>query len=220
LKDLLWAQLNELSYVIDSPWCLVRDFNDWESPNEKRGGQVAMPHRFTRLNTFLAAISAESVRVNRCLFTRKKRIHTHLVYERLDWAIVRTDWSQIYPKACVIYGCFACLDHCRVILTMHIVQERQKAYPFCFQNFWAQYQRSTEIIRKTWRTPVVGTRMFQVVKKLKNVKYELKTWAKHHFGNFQDKVTKNEGKIKYVETKLLDNPSSFRLNSWMHHILK
>jgi len=93
------------------------------------------------------------------------------------------------------------------------VEERQKAYPLCFQNFWAQYLRSTEIIHKTWGTPVVGTRMFQVVKKLKNVKYELKTWAKHHFGNFHDKVTKNEGKIKYVETKLLDNPSSFRLNS-------
>jgi len=100
------------------------------------------------------------------------------------------------------------------------VEERKKAYPFHFQNLWVQCQKSTEIIRKTWRTSVVGTQMFQVVKKLKNVKYELKSRAKHHFGNFHDKVTKNEDKIKYVETKLLDNPSSFHLNSWMYRLLK
>ena len=62
--------------------------------------------------------------------------------------------------------------------------------------------------------------MFQFAQKIKFVKRELKTWAKSHFGNFHDKVSKNEDKIRYVESKLLDNPSSFRLNSWLTWLLK
>jgi len=62
--------------------------------------------------------------------------------------------------------------------------------------------------------------MFQVSKKLKLVKYEVKDWAKKQFGNFQDKIFMNEQKIEYVERKLLENPNSFRLNSWMTRLIK
>lgn len=65
-----------------------------------------------------------------------------------------------------------------------------------------------------------GTKMFQLVKKLKNIKYELKVWAKNQFGNFQDKVTKSEQKIMYVEGKLIQSPSSFLYSSWMNRLLK
>jgi len=33
-------------------------------------------------------------------------------------------------------------------------------------------------------------------KKLKNIKLEIKDWSKGHFGNFHDKITKNDKKIK------------------------
>ena len=98
-----------------------------------------------------------------------------------------------------------------------LVEESYKTHPFHYHNFWPHYQKSTELISKTWQTPVVGTLMYQVAKKLKSVKCELKAWAKQHFGNFHEKVTKNEDKIKYVEGKLLDNPSNYRLNSCMVH---
>ena len=62
--------------------------------------------------------------------------------------------------------------------------------------------------------------MYQVALKLKKVKSELKVWAKNQFGNFHDKITKNEDKIKYVEDKLLAQPNSLRLNSWMFRLLK
>jgi len=35
LKDQFWAHLKELSYVINSPWCLIGDFNELETYNEK-----------------------------------------------------------------------------------------------------------------------------------------------------------------------------------------
>jgi len=62
--------------------------------------------------------------------------------------------------------------------------------------------------------------MYQMAIKLRRVKYELRMWAKQHFCNFSEKVEKNEDKLNYVEGKLLDKPSSFRLNSWMARLLK
>ena len=68
---------------------------------------------------------------------------------------------------------------------------------------------------------VSGTKIFQLSKKLKNIKYELENSSNRQFGNFHDKVTKNEQKITYVEEKLLDNPSSFLTELfWMIRLLK
>ena len=62
--------------------------------------------------------------------------------------------------------------------------------------------------------------MFQFAKKLKLIKYEVKDWSKNQFGNYHDKISKNEQKIEYVERQLLNSPNSFRLNSWMIRLIK
>jgi len=36
-KDQFFEHLAELSTAIDSPWCLIEDFNEIKAPNEKRG---------------------------------------------------------------------------------------------------------------------------------------------------------------------------------------
>ena len=219
-KHQFWAHLKELNAVMDSPWCLIGDFNELENCNEKSGGLAPALSRFSRLNNFLSEIDAASVQVNGCQFTWKRRSQNHLIYERLDRAIARIDWGQIYPEAYLTHGCFSCSDHYPILLSTRVGVEQRKASPFRYQNFWAQYQKSTELIRKAWRRPVTGTRMFQMVKKLRAVKFDLRIWAKQHFGNFHLKTTNNEEKIRYVESRLVRNPTSFRLNSWLVRLLK
>jgi len=109
---------------------------------------------------------------------------SNLFYEQLDRAIARSDWGRLYSNAFLMHGCFSCPVHCPIILNTTIVIEWSKAYPFRYQNFWAQYQKSTELIRKAWHPPVSGTHMYQMALKLRRVKQELRTWAKLHFGNF------------------------------------
>jgi len=60
-----------------------------------------MPHinRFQCLNSFLSAINEETLQVICSIFTWKKRVHTHLVYKRLDRKIVKNDWGNLYPNA-------------------------------------------------------------------------------------------------------------------------
>ena len=77
-----------------------------------------------------------------------KRIHTHLVYERLDRSIVRKDWASIYPDAFELNGSFTCSDHCLIILSTSGLREPCKAFSFRFQNCWSMFQQAGIIFRK------------------------------------------------------------------------
>ena len=111
-KDLCWDHLVDLYEVINSLWCIIGDLSELTNANEKKRGQVYPNSKFQRVSAFLTWINTESVPVNGSIFTWKKRIHTHLIYERLDKPIVCKEGMNIYPDSVVTYGNFSCSDHC------------------------------------------------------------------------------------------------------------
>ena len=76
-------------------WCLIGNFNELAGPFEKRGGQQHSISKFMRLNNFMDTINTLSIPVSGPVFTRKKWVHTHLIYERLDTTIGRNDWVNV-----------------------------------------------------------------------------------------------------------------------------
>jgi len=115
-KDAFWAHLKNLNSVIDKPWCLIGDFNELECPTDKTGGLPVQQARVTRLPCFLQFCDAVTLPVQGRPFTWKKRIHGHLIFEKLDRAIGRHDWCSQYPESCVTAGPFTCSDHSYVLL--------------------------------------------------------------------------------------------------------
>ena len=100
-KDPFWQHLADLNTIIDFPWCLIGDFNELEDLLQKRGGSSVSTSHCRRLPQFLRTIHGSSILVQGRSFTWKKRIHGHLIYERLDRAIGRQDWLRMY--ACLLY---------------------------------------------------------------------------------------------------------------------
>ena len=45
-KDQIWEHSVELSTAIDSPWCLIGDFNEIGAPNGKKGGQLSLYNKY------------------------------------------------------------------------------------------------------------------------------------------------------------------------------
>ena len=117
-----WDHLEELKNVIDVSWCLVGNFNELATPNEKNGGKILPNSKYQRLNNFIATINAESIQVNGNLFTWKKRIDTNLIYERLDRSICVKDCSTIYPKTFETHGNFTCSNLNPIILPSNFQQ--------------------------------------------------------------------------------------------------
>ena len=139
-KEFFWNQLLQFSSVVDLPWCLIGDFNELASPGEKMGGVSYPLSKYDRLNNFTNNINAISIPYKGKCFTWKKRIRTHLIYERLDRAIARSDWMNLYSDSFVTHGQFTCSDHCPIFLSTANPIHRRKSFPFRFQNAWCQYR--------------------------------------------------------------------------------
>ena len=76
--------------------------------------------------------NAIPVPVNGSIFTWKKRIHAHLIYERLDHAIACKHWMEVYPDSIIVHGAFVCSDHCPILLSTQDFVQQRKTLPFRF----------------------------------------------------------------------------------------
>jgi len=140
---------------------------------------------------------------------RKKRINGSWVFEKLDRGIARHDFAVLYPNISAVHGPFTFSDHCPLIISTGPQHGCNIAAPFCFQNFWTKYPHLDDLIAKSWKTPIKGTKMFQLSQKSKGLKNKVKPWAKSTFTNF---LRRNLEKINYVEGKFVDDPMNRRLN--------
>jgi len=152
-------------------------------------------------------------------FTWKKRIHGHLIYEKLDRAIGRHDWCSQYPDSSVSAGPFTCSDHSYVLLDTNPAQLFKRKTIFRYQPNWSAYAEVQRTVRKEWTGRTHGTAMFRFTRKLRSIKSALKPWSKTKFNNFRSQIDKNTTKLHLVESKLLAAPQSYRLNNWHFRLL-
>ena len=62
--------------------------------------------------------------------------------------------------------------------------------------------------------------MFWLTRKLRSIKLELKASSMTKFANFCKQVGKNTNILQLVESKLIADPLSIRLNDWYFRLLK
>ena len=129
-KDNFWQQLVQMNNLVDLPWCIIGDLNELATPSEKKGGICYPPSKYSRLNNFMDNIHARSVPFTGCPFTWKKRSLAHIIYGRLDRAIIRDDWLNLYPDSIVQHGSFLCSDHSPIIFSAANPIRRRKKLPF------------------------------------------------------------------------------------------
>jgi len=163
--------------VIDKPWCLIGDFNELEHPDDKHGVAMISSSRLTRLPCFLNSCQGASVPVMGRSFTWKKRIHAHIVYEKLDRAIGRHDWYCQYPNSRVSTGSFTCSDHSYILLDTFAAQFPIHKSLYRYHPNWSHYDDVHRIVRKNWMRRFSGTAMFKLTRKLHCIKRELKSWS-------------------------------------------
>ena len=115
---------------------------------EKEGEKRYPLSKFARLNSFLDTINGVSVPFTGYPFKWKKRLYNHLIYERLDRAITRNDWGNLYPDTITKHSTFSCSDHCPIIFSAFNPIQQRKNLPFRFQNYWCQYRQLDPIVGK------------------------------------------------------------------------
>ncbi|XP_058758104.1 uncharacterized protein LOC131631328 [Vicia villosa] len=147
-----WNLIRNLSDSSNLPWCIIGDFNDILSCNEKKGS-IERPNWL--ISGFRQAVQDAGlidIPLEGYPFTWFKSLGTaRAVEERLDRAMTNTNWSTLFPNANLECLTAAYSDHYPILLscfndTVH--QNVRKS--FKFENAWLTEPGFKDFLREKW----------------------------------------------------------------------
>lgn len=95
------------------------------------------------------------------------------VFCKLDRVMGNSKWIEMFPTAEAYFMPEGLFDHSPMLVTVYPEISRGKL-PFKYFTIWSKAPGFLERVQECWQTQVEGTKMFQVVRRLKLVKEELK----------------------------------------------
>ena len=101
----------------------------------------------------------------------------------------------------VHYGHEMWLDHCPTII-------KCKARPFKYFEMWGRHESFGQIVQGVWQQHISGVKMFQVCKKLKMLKQELKKLNRAHYSDIENRFLHCSDKLKKVQLEIQQMPTA------------
>ncbi|CAJ2661731.1 unnamed protein product [Trifolium pratense] len=146
-----WELLKELRDMSDLPWCIIGDFNDLLSQDDKKGTH---PHPNWLCNGFRNAVSdcdLTDIQLEGYPYTWiKSRGSPNVIEERLDRAMVNPEWLMIFPKAKLLNLLASHSDHSPILLQNTPMVRHGKTYSFRFENIWLKEDDVEEVVVAGW----------------------------------------------------------------------
>ncbi|XP_074301150.1 uncharacterized protein LOC141632502 [Silene latifolia] len=132
------------------------------------------------------------------------------VYSKLDRLFVNHDWSLKFPDYYANFLPEGYFDHtpCLVGKTS---KGHHKNMPFKYYNMWSAAPGFHECVRQIWNTHIDGTKMFEVVKKLKFLEPELKKINRTHYSDVENKADIASVNLHQLQQQLALKPGDGEL---------
>ncbi|XP_074266965.1 uncharacterized protein LOC141590259 [Silene latifolia] len=203
----LWQDLNQLSTQCQGPWVLCGDFNCVLSPTERLGGQTSNEEMEDFQNCIDQCGLIDSPAAGSLYTWTNKQDPSTRVYSRLDRVLVNQDWltgrrdyfAQFYNEGL--------LDH-----TPCIIQDSTSALngrkSFKYFTMWSQVGNFLPCVQHHWHVSYQGTKMYQVVKKLKSLKKPLRALNKELFADIENNAIHAWKHLDSLQTSLKQNPTN------------
>ena len=102
-------------------------------------------------------------------------------------------------------------DHSPMIVT--VSESKSKGKPFKFFDFWVENDEFISTVEKVWNKDVVGSPMYRVCKKLKNLKPALKDMNKEKYSDISCRVGAVRQELQEVQMEVDRNPRNRMLQS-------
>ncbi|KAJ4821091.1 Endonuclease/exonuclease/phosphatase family protein [Rhynchospora pubera] len=133
-NPLLWETLTQLIALYGSV-CLIGDFNEIVSTDEKYGGRNRLTADGERFKQFIFEAGLVDLGYKGPAFTWTNKRHvSEAIYQRLDRALATPQWLQNYPNAYVNHLPLIHSDHCPILLRLKPLQAVNK--DFKFEHWW------------------------------------------------------------------------------------
>ncbi|XP_074304851.1 uncharacterized protein LOC141639684 [Silene latifolia] len=132
------------------------------------------------------------------------------VYSRLDCFLVNQEWLNDYP---LLYAHFlpeGIFDHTPCVVQSTLIDEK-RARPFKYFNMWSLAPNFKETVQVGWTCMQTGTKMYELAKKLKNLKQGLKQLNRSRFADIENNAEVALTKLNKIQQSLGVNPQDLSL---------
>jgi hypothetical protein len=133
------------------PWCVVGDFNDLLSQEDKRG---LHPHPNWLCNGFRNAVGdcdLTDIQLEGYPYTWVKSIGSpNIIEERLDRAMANSNWLELHPESKLVNIIASHSDHNPILLHTTTAARNWSNYTFRFENGWLKEDDIGEVVEEGW----------------------------------------------------------------------
>ncbi|XP_058741383.1 uncharacterized protein LOC131613755 [Vicia villosa] len=168
-----WDMLREISSMSSLPWCIIGDFNDMLSQQDKHG---IHPHPNWLCNGFRDTVSDYNL-VDIPLEGHQytwvmSRGTDRMVEERLDRALANTSWLELSPSAKLVNLITTHSDHSPILLSCDPALQYRRHHAFRFENCWLEEEDIEDVVRHGWQQE----RACDVTHQISNYAKDLEKW--------------------------------------------
>ncbi|XP_058758128.1 uncharacterized protein LOC131631355 [Vicia villosa] len=189
-----WNMLRDLRDMAITPWCIIGDFNDLLSQQDKRGNLL---HPNWLCNGFRQAVNEcdlTDISLEGYQFTwTKSRGKDHMVEERLDRALANSGWLSVFPNAKLVNLVASHSDHSPILLNNDPIQVSHIRRGFKFENCWLLEDEIEEVVHKGWCN---GERT-DVVHRISTCTSEIEKWNRIRRSKEKEVVEGCQAKMEY-----------------------
>lgn len=152
------------------------------------------------------------------LFTWTNKQTVYPVVKKLDRMLVNGSWFTSFPNSIATFLPPTVSNHCAMLLQSSFVPASYPK-PFKFFSNWLPNRSFLPIVDKVWNQNVHGAEMFQVVKKLKLLKSELKSVLHIPPYSLLANILSTKNELELVQVAVLNDPSNADMIQIEHDLL-
>jgi hypothetical protein len=194
-----WNLLRNLSQLPSLPWCVFGDFNDILSSEEKKGRSERAPSLIRGFRQ--AVLDAGSIDLNMSgyEFTWFKSLGTtRAVEEKLDRALVSSNWCNLFPNATLECLTASSSDHYPIWLTCKPqINPQRSTHRFKFENVWLAESDFSNLVRQQWRSYNDSS----ITQKLSNCANDLVQWSRNN-NKLQHDISQARKQLDLIRTNV------------------
>ncbi|KAI5639961.1 hypothetical protein M9H77_00287 [Catharanthus roseus] len=129
------------------------------------------------------------------------------VWSKIDRAMCNQRWLVDGPYALADFlpaGCVS--DHSPCIV--HLFETATTAKRgFMFYNMWADHPNFAQLVEQQWAKPVYGTKQYEICRRLKELKGNLRGLNRQHFSHIQERARNAREELKSHQIRLQNSPN-------------
>ncbi|MCI05437.1 endonuclease/exonuclease/phosphatase family protein, partial [Trifolium medium] len=197
-RRMAWNLLRELRNMSPLPWCVIGDFNDLLSQDDKKGLHSHPNWLCYGFRNAVSDCDLTNIQLEGYPFTWiKSRGTEHVIEERLDRALASTEWISQFPKAKLINLLTSYSDHSPILLQCSPLIRQEHKYAFKFENSWLQEEDIREVVTDGWNNG--GTN--EIVDRLTHCAGKLQRWGRRKRKRFKEEIMEKEVEMERYRDK-------------------